>query len=227
MDRDLDGCGYAGAMGETGTRRRAVLFDVDGVLVDSYAAYRRIWDRWAVLHRLDADVVWSHTHGRRPVDTVAAVAPGLDADAEYRRLTDFMAEEGDAFPVYPDAAAVLAAVRHGPWGVVTSGQADTVRQRLLAGRLPAPPVLVDCTRVVRGKPDPECYLLAAALLDTAPRECLVVEDAPAGIDAARGAGMTVVAVATTHPVNTLAAANHVVPALGDAAPYISDWLSGQ
>ncbi|GAA1578165.1 hypothetical protein GCM10009827_119930 [Dactylosporangium maewongense] len=79
---------------------KAVLFDVDGVLVDSYPAYRRIWSRWADHRNLDPDLVWSHTHGRRPVDTIQVVAPHLDAAAEYRPITEFMAREGDSFPVY-------------------------------------------------------------------------------------------------------------------------------
>ncbi|MFF0153564.1 hypothetical protein [Micromonospora sp. NPDC005203] len=74
-------------------RGAAVLFDVDGVLVDSYAAYHRIWDRWALHHSLDPETVWTHTHGRRPIDTIAVVAPHLDAEAEYHLVRDFMADE--------------------------------------------------------------------------------------------------------------------------------------
>jgi mannitol-1-/sugar-/sorbitol-6-phosphatase len=203
----------------------AVLFDVDGVLVDSYATYRRIWDRWARHRGLDAATVWSHTHGRRPVDTIAAVAPMLDADAEYRLIRAFMADEGDAFPVYPDAAPVLRAVRRHRWGVVTSGRAVTVRQRLRAGNLPDPPILVDSAQVSAGKPDPEGYLRAAGLLRTPPRRCLVVEDAPAGVQAARAAGMTVIALTTTHRPADVTGAHHIVGTLGDAAPLIRRWLT--
>ncbi len=202
----------------------AVLFDVDGVLVDSYPAYRRIWSRWAVRRRLDPDLVWSQTHGRRPIDTIAVVAPQLDAEAEYRLVRQIMAEEGDAFPVYPDAAAVLRLLQGRRWGVVTSGRAPTVLQRLRAGGLPDPPVLVDSSQVSRGKPDPEGYVRAARLLDVPAAHCLVIEDAPAGVTAARAAGMTVIAVRTTHGGDDLAGAHRVVDALDDTRPLITDWL---
>ncbi|HYN96789.1 MAG TPA: HAD-IA family hydrolase [Pilimelia sp.] len=203
----------------------AVLFDVDGVLVDSSAAYRRVWHRWARHRGLDPALVWAHTHGRRPIDTIALVAPLLDADGEYRLLRDFTAAEGDAFPVYPDALAVLTARRHHRWGVVTSGRAAVVLDRLRAGGLPAPPVLVDSAQVRLGKPHPEGYLRAADLLHTSPRRCLVVEDAPVGVHAARAAGMTVVALTTTHAAADLTAAHHTVATLGDAEPLIARWLS--
>jgi sugar-phosphatase len=207
-----------------GATDRAVLFDVDGVLVDSYPAYRRIWSRWATHRNLDPDLVWSHTHGRRPIDTITVVAPQLDADAEYRLVRDMMAQEGDAFPVYPDAAAVLSLMKGQPWGVVTSGRTRTVLQRLRAGRLPDPPVLVDSSQVRRGKPDPEGYLRAAQLLDLAASDCLVIEDAPTGVEAARTAGMTVIAVRTTHPGDELAGAHHRVDTFSDTIPLIADWL---
>ncbi|UXX96676.1 HAD-IA family hydrolase [Streptomyces sp. AD2-2] len=203
---------------------RAVLFDVDGVLVDSYPAYRRIWSRWATHRGLDPDLVWSHTHGRRPVDSIRAVAPHLDAAAEYRLVREFMAHEGDSFPVYADAAAVLRLLRDRRWGVVTSGRASTVLPRLRAGGLPDPPILVDSSQVRCGKPDPEGYLRAARLLDVPAPDCLVVEDAPAGVEAARAAGMTVIAVRTTHPDEVLAAAHHRVDTLRDTLPLITDWL---
>jgi sugar-phosphatase len=214
---------YRAAVGRVQERTAvgAVLFDADGVLIDSTVAYRRIWRRWAQRHRLDADLVWSHTHGRRPVDTVTVVAPHLDVDAEYRLLRELMAAEGDAFAVYPDAAAVLRSL-HGRWGVVTSGQAPTVLRRLRRGGLPEPPVLVDGSQVSRGKPDPEGYLRAARLLDVSPARCLVVEDAPAGVDAGLAAGMTVVAVRTTHPDDELVRAHHRVDHLHDVMPLIKN-----
>ncbi|WP_230393744.1 HAD-IA family hydrolase [Plantactinospora alkalitolerans] len=205
--------------------RAAVLFDVDGVLVDSYPAYRRIWSRWATLRHLDPDLVWSHTHGRRPVDTIRVVAPHLDAAGEYRLVREIMAAEGDAFPVYPYVPAVLSLLDGHRWGVVTSGRTPTVMQRLRAGGLPDPPVLVDSGQVRRGKPDPEGYLRAAHLLDTPAANCLVIEDAPAGIEAGRAAGMTVIAVRTTHPAEELTGAHHRVDTLSDTVPFLTDWLN--
>ncbi|GAB3836723.1 HAD family hydrolase [Dactylosporangium cerinum] len=135
-----------------------------------------------------------------------------------------MAHEGDNFPVYPDAAAVLSLLKDRRWGVVTSGRTPTVLHRLRAGGLPDPPVLVDSSQVRRGKPDPEGYLRAAQLLNVPAPDCMVIEDAPAGVEAARNAGMTVIAVRTTHPDDELAGAHHRADTLSDAIPLITDWL---
>lgn len=200
-----------------------MLFDVDGVLVDSHRAYRRVWDRWARLHGPDAEVVWAATHARRPVETVAEVAPELDPGDEYLRLKSLVRELGGVFPVLPDAAPVLAALPPGSWGIVTSGEASTVRARLRAGGLPVPEILVDGHAVRRGKPDPEGYLAAATAAGVPAHRCLVVEDAPAGVQAARSAGMHVVAVTTSHTPEQLAAADVVVPGLSDVEPHLRAW----
>ncbi|WP_432488649.1 HAD-IA family hydrolase [Kineococcus sp. SYSU DK018] len=164
----------------TPTATRAVLFDADGVLVDSHAGYRNVWQRWSQLHQLDPVVVLAATHARRPVDTVAEVAPHLDAVAEYARLVDYVNELPGAFPVFPDAGDLLALLAPERWAVVTSGDADRVRERLRAGALPVPRIVVDGQAVRRGKPDPEGHLQAAEQLQMRPGDCLVVEDAPAG-----------------------------------------------
>ena len=204
---------------------RAVLFDADGVLVDSHAGYRSVWDRWSALHGLDPVLVHAATHARRPVDTVAAVAPHLDPGAEHARLREFVAELPGAFPVFPDAAPLLAALPVDRWAVVTSGDAGSVRARLRAGASPVPSVLVDGSAVAVGKPHPEGYLLAARLLGVEPADCLVVEDAPAGIEAGRAAGMRVVALTTSHPAADLTAAHVVVGSLSQATPEVLAWAS--
>ncbi|MFD0483360.1 HAD-IA family hydrolase [Kineococcus sp. GCM10028916] len=204
---------------------RAVLFDADGVLVDSHAGYRSVWDRWSALHGLDPVLVHAATHARRPVDTIAAVAPHLDPGAEHTRLREFVEELPGAFPVFPDAAPLLAALPAESWAIVTSGDAGTVRARLRAGALPVPTVLVDGSAVAVGKPHPEGYLLAAQLLGVASGDCLVVEDAPAGIEAGRAAGMRVLALTTSHPAADLAAAHVVVGSLSQASPHLLTWAS--
>lgn len=203
---------------------RVVLFDADGVLVDSHQGYRSVWDRWSALHRLDPVAVLAATPARRPVDTIAEVAPHLDPAVEYARLVTLVAELPDAFPVFPDAAPLLALLPTDRWAVVTSGDAASVRARLTAGALPLPTVLVDGRSVVRGKPDPEGYLLAARLLGVRPGDCLVVEDAPAGVDAARAAAMRVVAVTTSHPADDLGAADVVVASLTEAQALVLQWV---
>lgn len=204
---------------------RAVLFDADGVLVDSHDGYRAVWEGWSRGHGLDPVAVLAATHARRPVDTIAEVAPHLDAVVEYARLVAHVAELAAAFAVYPDAAGLLGRLPAQRWAVVTSGDAASVRARLTAGGLPLPAVLVDGAAVGHGKPDPEGYLLAAAQLGVPPADCLVVEDAPAGIEAGRRAGMTVLALTTSHGPDQLRDADVVVDSLTQAQPHVLTWMA--
>lgn len=206
--------------------RRAVLFDADGVLVDSHRGYRTVWERWSLLHGLDAGLVLAATRARRPVDTIADVAPHLDAGREFARLVGFVEALPGAFPVFADAPGLLASLPAGRWGVVTSGDGASVLARLRAGAAPTPAVLVDGAAVVRGKPDPEGYLLGARLVRTVPARCLVVEDAPAGVEAGRAAGMRVVALTTSHPAADLGRAHLVLASLGAAREHLLAWVRG-
>ncbi|RZS91567.1 sugar-phosphatase [Motilibacter rhizosphaerae] len=205
---------------------RAVLFDADGVLVDSSATYRRVWTRWALHHDLDPALVWAATHGRRPTETVAEVAPLLDVDLEHARLLREVALEDAPFPLYPGVPELLASLPPRAWAVVTSGRDDAVRARLRAGGAPEPAVVVDGGVVLRGKPDPEGYLLAADVLDVAPADCLVVEDSPAGVAAGSAAGMRVLGLTTTHPPEALAGADEVLGSFCLARQRICSWLDG-
>ncbi|MFH8384745.1 HAD family hydrolase [Kitasatospora sp. NPDC018058] len=155
----------------------AVLFDVDGALLDSAATHHRIWTAWAKLHRLDADEVWRRTFGRRPEDTVREVAPQLDPVAERHVLNELMRGEGDAFPAVEGAGDLLGALRPGSWAIVTSGSRRPVHQRFGRAGLPLPEVQVYGEDVQNAEPHPEPYLLAAARLGTEPARCVVVEDA--------------------------------------------------
>lgn len=203
---------------------RAVLFDVDGVLIDSYDGYREVWSRWCSLRGIDLELAWAATHGRRPVDTVAEVAPHLVPEEEYAVIRGLMADVGDRFPAFPGAAPLLRALPSEAWAVVTSGQRPTVLTRFEEHGLPEPTVFIDSGDVAAGKPSPEGYLKAAALLGVPPAGCLVVEDAPAGVRAGKAAGMTVVAVATTHHLDELADADAAFPSLSQAEPHIRAWL---
>lgn len=213
----------------TPSTRRAVLFDADGVLVDSHAGYANVWERWSHRHGLDPAAVLAATHARRPVDTIAEVAPHLDPVAEHAWLTGLADEAPEAFLVFPDAAPLLAQLPPERWAVVTSGDARSVRARLTAGGLPLPAVLVDGTDVARGKPHPEGYLLAAERLGVEPDDCVVVEDAPAGVRAGRTAGMRVIGLTTSHPAADLvgAGADVAVASLSDATPELLAWVDGQ
>ena len=206
--------------------RRALLFDADGVLVDSYQAYRRIWTRWSNRHGLNPDVVWAATHGRRAVDTIAQVAPELDASFEYREVRRYMSEEVDAFQLFPAAADFLASLSESQWAIVTSGRSTTVRERLRSGGAPEPEVLVDSSMVLHGKPHPEGFLLAAGMLGVQADACLVVEDAPAGIRAGRAAGMRVLAISATHDELDLVEADQVVASFSAALVHLKAWIVG-
>ncbi|WP_110241463.1 HAD-IA family hydrolase [Nocardioides gilvus] len=203
---------------------RAILFDADGVLVDSHAGYRNVWGRWSRLRGLDPAVVLKATHARRPLDTIAEVAPQLDAVAEYELLVGLVNELPDSFPLFPDAPAFLEELPPTSWAIVTSGNADRVRSRLQAGRAHQPSVLVDGASVVHGKPHPEAYLLAARRLGVGPEHCVVVEDAPAGVEAGLAAGMTVLALATSHSVADLGHAHLIVPSIATARPVLRSWM---
>ncbi|MGN6608629.1 MAG: HAD family hydrolase [Jatrophihabitans sp.] len=204
---------------------KVVLFDADGVLVDSYATYRRIWNRWSTVHLLDPDQVWAATHARRATDTVREIAPHLDAEDEYRRLRKYMTEENDGFPLFEGVRDLLNRLPSDRWAIVTSGRDTHVRHRLAAGGAAGPSVLVDGAMVTVGKPAPDGYLLAAELLSADPRDCLVVEDAPAGIEAAKHAGMHVIAVATTHNREDLHRADQVVDSFPTAAEHVTTWMN--
>jgi mannitol-1-/sugar-/sorbitol-6-phosphatase len=177
----------------------AVVFDLDGVLVNSAAFVEQQWRRWATARGLQPEPFLRVCHGRRAVETIRLAAPQLDAEAEVRAFGP-EDEGGETPPVpYEGASRLLYALPPGSWAVATSGPRSSATARLRRASLPVPEVLVCAEDVARGKPSPDAYLMAARALNVAPADCLVVEDAPAGIDGARAAGMAVVGVRTTHP----------------------------
>ncbi|HTO25612.1 MAG TPA: HAD-IA family hydrolase [Gaiellaceae bacterium] len=189
----------------------AVLFDCDGVLVDSAASVERAWRRWATERGLDEDAVVAVAHGRRTEDTLVDLGFSDDLAAEVERIESAEVADAASVSAYPEAAALLPTLPPDAWAVVTSGTPALVTSRLAAAGLPLPPVLVTADDVAAGKPDPQGYLKAAQRLGRAPADCLVIEDAPAGVQAALAAGMRVVALPTTHPAEELAAAMLVAP----------------
>jgi sugar-phosphatase len=192
----------------------AVLFDLDGVLVDSTAYIEQQWRDWAISKGLDPARFLQFCHGRRAVETIRLAAPELDAEAEVVAFRE-QAVEDLTLPAIPGARELLAALPESRWGVVTSGARRFALARLAGAGLPEPRVLVSADDVREGKPSPEGYLRAAQLLSTSPGSCLVVEDAPPGVEAARAAGATVVALTSTHPAASLARAHQVVSSLAD------------
>jgi sugar-phosphatase len=193
----------------------ALLFDLDGVLVDSTANVERHWRDWATSNGLDAEHILSVVHGRRAIDSIREQAPHLDAEHELATLVDAEMRDTSGILVFDGAAELLASIPRDRWAIVTSGTHGVASARLHTARLPIPDVLITADRVARGKPDPEGYLIAAKALGFTAARCIVVEDAPAGVEAAVRAGMRCIAITTTHPAAELTAATAVVGQLRD------------
>jgi sugar-phosphatase len=177
---------------------RAILFDLDGVLVDSTAYVEEQWRRWARSKGLSEEPFLRVCHGRRALETIRLAAPHLDAEAEVAAFDPAESAGDGRFQALEGAAQLLEALPRGTWAVATSGTRAMAIERLRGSQLAIPSVLVCAEDVAHGKPSPDVYLRAAAELGLHPADCLVVEDAPAGIEAAHAAGMKVVAVTTTH-----------------------------
>jgi sugar-phosphatase len=201
----------------------AVLFDLDGVLVDSMRMVEKAWLRWADEQHLDAGEVLAVIHGRRGQDSVRMLAPHLDPAEQVRRISGYETEAGgDGLTAIPGAAECVSFAQRGRWAVVTSGGRELAARRLASVGLPVPEVLVTGDDVTEGKPDPEPYLRAATALGIPAAECVVIEDAPAGVLAAKRAGMTVLAVTTTHPAAELTQADQVFSSMDDVTSYLRD-----
>ncbi|NPD68047.1 HAD-IA family hydrolase [Lichenicola cladoniae] len=176
----------------------AVLFDMDGTLVDSTAAVERVWRRWAARHGLDFPALLAVSHGRRAFDTIARFAPsGVDHAGENRWMLDAEMVEQDGIIPIPGAQRLMASLPPGRVAVVTSAARELALLRLRLAGLMVPSLVIAAEDVTAGKPDPQGYLQAARELGFAPETCLVVEDAPAGLEAGRAAGGRVLALATT------------------------------
>jgi sugar-phosphatase len=173
------------------------LFDMDGTLVDSSRAMRKIWSRFARRHKLDFAALLPTVHGVRAVDTVRRLAlPGVDPEAEAAVIEREEIEDVEGVEAIPGAAAFLAALPAQRWTVVTSASRALARARLGAAGLPLPDTSVTGEHVLRGKPAPDCFLLGAKRLGFEPAECVVFEDSAAGIQSATAAGADLVVIAS-------------------------------
>ncbi len=188
----------------------AVIFDLDGVLVDSGEIVDRAWQEWAALHGLDASAVLRSIPGRRTRDAVAILAPAADVEREAAAIIARESALVDLVRPVPGARAAVARVAGSRWAIATSGTAAVARDRLRVAGFPFPDVFVTAEMVARGKPDPQAYLLAAAGLNVEPARCVVFEDAVSGVAAARAAGCTVVGVLTAATAQILGA-DYAVP----------------
>ncbi|RFU39099.1 HAD family hydrolase [Actinomadura logoneensis] len=191
----------------------AVLFDVDGTLVDSTPLVEAAAREWAAEYGVDADDYLAGAHGRRTSDRIAEFLPAERVAEATARLDALEASRTDGITALPDAVRLLDSLDGLPWALVTSMDLGQLRTRTGVAGVPLPPVVVTAERVRAGKPDPQGYLLAARELGADPSACVVVEDAPAGIRAGRAAGATVVAVTTSHDASELGEAHWIVPDL--------------
>jgi sugar-phosphatase len=193
----------------------AILFDLDGVLIDSTTNITRHWRQWAQRHDLDLAEIMRNAHGRITIETMRLVAPHLPIEEEARQFAAIEVADTEGVVTIAGAPALLDSLPADAWAIVTSGGRDVATARLKSRGLPVPKVMVTADDVTNGKPAPEPYLVAARVLGLPVEQCVVVEDSPAGIAAARAAGMRSLAVASTHASHELEAATAIAGQLDD------------
>jgi mannitol-1-/sugar-/sorbitol-6-phosphatase len=177
----------------------ALLFDMDGTIISSIASAERVWSRWAEAHGLDVASFLPTIHGVQSVETIRRLnLPGVDPEAEAAAITRAEMEDVGDITEIAGARAFLKALPPERWAIVTSAPRALATRRLAAAGMPLPALMVAAEDVRHGKPAPDCFLMAAERLGVAAPECLVFEDAPAGIQAAEAAGATVLVVTATH-----------------------------
>jgi mannitol-1-/sugar-/sorbitol-6-phosphatase len=182
---------------------RGVLFDLDGVLIDSTPAVARVWKEWAARHGLNPEEVVKRAHGRPSIATIRELLSHVDPEEENRIVEREEIEDIEGVVPLPGARELLQALSPDRWTIVTSCTRRLAEVRLRAAGLKIPEKMVTATDVSRGKPHPEAYLKGAAALGVAATDCVVIEDVPAGIRSGKAAGARVIAVRTTAPENEL------------------------
>lgn len=184
----------------------AILFDLDGVLIDSTECIERHWREWANHHKIDVGFVLQNAHGVRTIETMKRVAPHLDMEKEAAAFIHTEVNDTDGVLAIKGAHQILAKLPKEKWAIVTSGSYDLVKARLNATDLPLPTYLVTGDEVKQGKPSPEPYLIGVKKIGLPPDQCVVVEDSPIGVQAGKAAGIKVIGVLSTHTKTTLLAA---------------------
>ena len=178
---------------------KGFLFDLDGTLVDSLPVVERAWSNWAKSRDLDPAVVLDFIHGKQAITSLRHFMPGESEEAiqqQFSLLEKVEAEDTDGISALPGAVQLLERLEalSMPWAIVTSGSVPVARARHAAGELATPEIFITAELVAKGKPNPDPYLLGAQRLGLKPEECVVVEDAPAGILSGLAAGCKVIAV---------------------------------
>ncbi len=182
---------------------KAVMFDMDGTLVDSTSVVERAWDWWAARHGIPLEAVLSFSHGRPTIATMEHFLSGRDHAAELEEMARFEQTQLEDILAVPGAVQVVHALQNHPWAIVTSAWRALAEARVISAGLPLPKVIVPVDEIRNGKPHPEGFLKAAEELGVAPKDCVVFEDTRPGIEAGLSAGMQVVGLLTTATAHQL------------------------
>ena len=175
----------------------ALLFDLDGVLINSTPAVTRVWRRWAIERGFDPEEVVARAHGRPSIATIRDYLPNADHAAENRKVERAEIEDLEGVLPLPGALDLLASLPENRWTIVTSCTRPLAEVRIKAAGLPLPRTMITSNDIVKGKPHPEPYLKGGAVLGFPAAGCIVLEDVPAGIRAGKAAGARVIAFTTT------------------------------
>jgi mannitol-1-/sugar-/sorbitol-6-phosphatase len=175
----------------------ALLFDLDGVLINSTPAVARVWRRWAIEHGFDPEEVVARAHGRPSLTTVREYLPHADHEAENREVERREIEDLEGVVPLPGALHLLSSLSQSRWTIVTSCTRRLAEVRIRAAGLPLPSNWISSSDITHGKPHPEPYLKAASMLGFLIGECVVFEDVPAGVRSGKAAGARVIAFRTT------------------------------
>jgi mannitol-1-/sugar-/sorbitol-6-phosphatase len=189
----------------------ALLFDMDGVLIDSTPAVARVWTKWALDHGFDPKEVVRRAQGRPSITTIRELVPDSDHHAENAKIERSEIEDLEGMVPLPGTFELLSRLPPKRWAIVTSSTRPLAEVRLRTAGLPRPTLFITSSDITHGKPHPEPYIKAAESLGFSASNCIVVEDAPAGIKAGKGAGARVIAFPTTV----------TIPELQKAQP---DWI---
>ena len=175
----------------------ALLFDLDGVLINSTPAVARVWRRWAVERGFNPEEVVARAHGRPSLTTVREYLPNADHEAENREVERREIEDLEGVVPLPGALDLLSRLPEDRWTIVTSCTRPLAEVRIKAAGLPLPKKMITSNDIQHGKPHPEPYLKGASVLGFPAQECVVLEDVPAGVRAGKSAGARVIAFTTT------------------------------
>jgi sugar-phosphatase len=192
---------------------KGILFDMDGVLVSSIGSVVRSWRRWAKLYDLPNAESFEIPHGVRAKDIIKTLLPDVDLQEAVRVIEDIEVDDVSDLKVLPGVKTLLEGLPPERWAIVTSSTQRLLLARLGAAGLPMPARIISGDMVERGKPDPEPYRRGAELLGFRPEECVVVEDAPSGVDAGKAAGCRVLGVLGTHLAHELRQADWIIGSL--------------